>query len=255
MASACGEHSPANGAAPPCALATQWAMSASAPTQALGATVSCVATGISQSSAERVDAVDLGALARGLAQALREQRVILAQERADDQRAIELGERRDRRAQPAHAAGVREVGVARAVVDALAAERAHELGQQVQFLDRRAGVAQRADAGDAELALDALDAVDDVVERGGPVDRLPLAALLDHRGGQAGVGVQGFVREAVAVGDPALVDVLVLVRDDAQHLVVLDLDDEVGADRIVRARRCGDARAPTCAPGSGTAWT
>jgi hypothetical protein len=63
-----------------------------------------------------------GALAHGLADALREQRVFLAQVRADDQRALHVRERGDRGAEPTHAFERREFGVAQAVVDVVAAQ-------------------------------------------------------------------------------------------------------------------------------------
>src|SRR5678815_1330775 len=86
----------------------------------------------------------------------------------------------------------------------------------------------------------------DVVERVGPRDRLPLVALADHRHRQPLGGVERLVREAVAVGEPALVDVFVLERQDADHLRALDLDDQVGAGRIMRA----DALATRELPGA-----
>ena len=61
------------------------------------------------------------------------------------------------------------------------------------------------------------------------------------------VAVQRLVREAVAVGEPAFVDVFVLERHHAHHLVALDLDDQVGAGRVVRA----DALAARQLPGAG----
>jgi hypothetical protein len=87
------------------------------------------------------------------------------------------------------------------------------------------------------LALDLLQAVGHVLQCGLPIHLAPFAILLEHGLGQALVAVQGFVGEAVAVGDPALVDVFVLERHDAHHLVVLDLDDQVGTGGVVRADR------------------
>ena len=49
----------------------------------------------------RVQAVHLRPAARGLADALCEQRVVLAQEGADDEGAVQLGQRGDRGAEPA----------------------------------------------------------------------------------------------------------------------------------------------------------
>jgi hypothetical protein len=95
--------------------------------------------------------------------------------------------------------------------------------------------ASGADAGAAELRLHALQAVGHVAQRGVPVHRLPLAALLDHGLGQARIAVQRFVAEAVAVGDPAFVDGFVFQRHDAHHLAGLDLHHQVAARAVVRA--------------------
>jgi hypothetical protein len=85
------------------------------------------------------------------------------------------------------------------------------------------------------VALDLLQAVGHVFQRGLPVDFLPLAALLEHGLGQAFVAVQRFVGEAVAVGNPAFVDFFVLEGHNAHDLVVLDLNDQVGTGGVVRA--------------------
>jgi hypothetical protein len=78
---------------------------------------------------------------------------------------------------------------------------------QEQFFHRAVRADQRPMLG-AVLGLDLLQAVGHVFQRGLPVDRLPLAALLEHGRGQALGAVQRFVREAVAVGQPAFVDVV-----------------------------------------------
>ncbi len=142
---------------------------------------------------------------------------------------------------------VGEIGVTAAMVDVLAAQPAHQLGQQVEFFDRRMRRAERADGAAAELGPDALQAVGHIAQRGVPVHRLPGSALLDHRLRQPLRAVECLVREAVAVGDPAFVDVLVLERHHAHDLVGLDLHDQVGPGGIVRA----DALPARQLPGSG----
>ncbi|MCY1501637.1 hypothetical protein D9M68_357180 [compost metagenome] len=185
-----------------------------------------------------------GALAHGLADALREQRMFLAQVGADDQRALHLRERCDRRAEPAHAFEGRELGVAQAVVDVVAAEFTREHGGELQLFERAVRADQRADALRTVVGLDLLEAVGNVLERRLPVDLLPLAALLQHGLRQAFRAVERFVRETVAVGDPAFVDVFVLERHHAHHAVVLDLDDQVGTGGIVRAHRLAARQFP-----------
>jgi len=86
--------------------------------------------------------------------------------------------------------------------------------------------------------------VGDELERRLPVDLLPFAALLDHRGGEAILAGEGFIREAVLVGQPALVDFFVLERQHALDDVVLGLDDEVRAERIVRTHRLAPRQLP-----------
>ena len=56
--------------------------------------------------------------------------------------------------------------------------------------------------------------------------------------------VDRFVREAVLVGQPALVDALVLERHDAQHATLRDLHDQVGAEPVVRADRLATRHLP-----------
>ncbi len=56
--------------------------------------------------AQGMDAHHLGALLRRLADALREERMVLAQERADDEDALEVAERCDRSAEPADRAAL-----------------------------------------------------------------------------------------------------------------------------------------------------
>ena len=198
-----------------------------------------------------VEAVHLAALLRRLTKALREQRVVLAQERAHHQHALQAGQRGDGRAEPVsrrrardHAAGFAEISVPGTVVDVFAADAAHQLGQQIQFLNRAVRRAQGTDAVCAVVRLDLAQAARHVVERGGPGDRLPFTALLDHRGGQALVAVDGFVREAITIRDPAFIHVFVLKRENAHHLVVLDLDDQVGTGAVVRADRLAARQLP-----------
>jgi hypothetical protein len=195
----------------------------------------------------RVQAHHLCAAPRSLAQALREQRMVFAQESADDQGPVQLRQRSDAGAKPARLASrgrVVELGVAGTHVDALAAQAAHEPGQQVQLFVGADGRGDGADLGRAELGLHALQTIGHVLQRRAPVDRLPLAALLDHRRRQARGRVQRFVAEAVPVGDPALVDVFVFQRQHAHDLAALDLCDQVGAGAVVRADRLATRQLP-----------
>jgi hypothetical protein len=97
-----------------------------------------------------MQAVHLRAAASGLPDALGEQRMVLAQERADHEArgpASTATRSRCPASVPCRAPQVAGVGVAGAVVDVLAAQAAHQLGQQVQFFGRGVGAADGADAG------------------------------------------------------------------------------------------------------------
>ena len=85
------------------------------------------------------------------------------------------------------------------------------------------------------FATDLIEPIGYVLECGLPVHLQPLTVLLEHGLGQAFFAIEGLVREAVTIGNPALVDGLVLERHDPHHLVVLHLDHQVGPGGIVWA--------------------
>src|SRR5690606_32384590 len=66
----------------------------------------------------------------------------------------------------------------------------------------------------------------------------------DHGVCQAVFGVKAIVRKAVAVADPALVDVFVLEGNHALDAIELDLGNEVGAQTVVRADRTTAGQLP-----------
>ncbi|EWS53923.1 hypothetical protein X551_03268 [Methylibium sp. T29] len=191
-----------------------------------------------------MQAGDLRAVLGRLAQTLREQRMVLAQEGTDDEGAVQRRQRLDARAEPASLLDRVELGMPQAVVDVVRTHATHQLPEQVKLFHRAVRGGKRTDGRGTVLGLDRLQPVGDVLQRGIPVDGAPLPVVLDHRRGEALVGVQGFVGEAVAVGDPAFVDRLVLERHDTHHLVVLDLHDQVRARRIVRADRLAARQLP-----------
>ena len=102
--------------------------------------------------------------------------------------AIELADLGDGHAEPRNAlrlAIAAEVGLAQPEVDVVAAEAAHEARCERQFLERGMRRHERAERARAVPRDDVGQSLRDDVERGLPVDRLPLAALLDHRRAQA----------------------------------------------------------------------
>ncbi len=189
----------------------------------------------------------LRAFFRGLPQPLRHQRVILAQEAAHDEHAIELVHVGDRQAEPWHALRVAvasEIALAQAEVDVVAAQPAHQATGERHFLQRRVRRDERAQRAGAVLGHDVGQPLRDEFERDLPVDGFPFAALLDHRRRQPLARIEALVREAILVGDPAFVDGFVLERQHAQHAVAHDLDDQVAAQRIVRRHRFAARKFP-----------
>src|ERR1700693_2629623 len=96
---------------------------------------------------------DLCAMLHRLTQALRKQWVILAQEAADDQHAVELGEFSDRHAEPGHGARSPlryriggEIRLPETEIDVVAAQAARQLLCQIKLFERRVRRRQRADS-------------------------------------------------------------------------------------------------------------
>ena len=97
-----------------------------------------------------------------------------------------------------------------------------------KFFERAVWADQSADAAGTVVFADLVQTIGHIFQSGLPVDFFPLTALLDHGGAQTVGTVQGFVREAIAVGNPALVDVFVFQRHHTKHFVVLNLHHQVG---------------------------
>ena len=192
-----------------------------------------------------MDDRQLRALFRRPAQPLREQRVILAQEAADDEHSVECREFGDRHAQPRHSAGS-EIRLAQAEVDIVAAEATRELLREMQFLERRVRRCEHAERARSVLRDDALEFRSDAFERGLPVRVSQCAADLDLRPRQAILGIEAFIRETVLVRDPAFVDGFVFERHHAHDAIVLDLHDKIAAQPVVRRNR----HAPRQLPGA-----
>src|SRR5216683_2483140 len=119
---------------------------------------------------------NLRAMLRRLAQALRKQWVILAQEAADDQHAVELGKFSDRHAEPGYgtrsAHGYRiggEIRLPQTEIDVVAAQAARQLLCQMKLFERRVGREKRADSRAATLFTHPLESAHCVFKRGLPV--------------------------------------------------------------------------------------
>ena len=173
--------------------------------------------------------------------------MVLAQIGTHHQHALQLRQRGDAGAEPAHGRHGLEFGIAQAVVDVVTAQTAHQRAGQVKFFQRAVRTGEHTNAVGAVVSLDLFQAICHVFQRGLPVNGFPLAALLEHGAEQTLVAVQRFIRKAVAVGDPAFIDVFIFQRYNAHHLVGLDLNDQVCTGRIVRA----DGLAARQLPGTG----
>ena len=100
----------------------------------------------------RIQERDAGALARGLAHAMRDDRHFHAQVRADHEYAlarIELGDAAAQERRPRVMRLIAEVALPQAVVDVVAAEVARDALQEIRLLERRAGAHERAQAAGA----------------------------------------------------------------------------------------------------------
>ena len=82
-----------------------------------------------------------------------------------------------------------------------------------------------------------------------PVGLTPLASFVaNHWGGKPVIAVKRLVAKAVAVGNPALVNRLVLKRYNPKNPARLGLHNQVGAKTIVGANAAPAAKLP-CAGG------
>ncbi len=91
----------------------------------------------------------------------------------------------------------------------------------------------------ADVAAGALQRRGRLVERALPGDRAQLAAVAQQRARQALLDVDRLVGEAALVAEPAVVDVVVVARQDAQDALVADGELDVALRRAERADRAG----------------
>ena len=140
-----------------------------------------------------------------------------------------------------------EVSCTQAAVDVVTAQCAHELRGQMKFFQGAVGAGQATQRCRTVFGFDLLHAIGHIFQGCSPVHGMPMAVLFDHRLGQTVGAVQGLVAEAVAIGNPAFIDVFVFQRHDTHDLVVLDLNNQVGTRGVMRT----DGFAATQFPGPG----
>ena len=78
-----------------------------------------------------------------------------------------------------------------------------------------------------------------------PINRFPFTALLEHGAQESIVSVQGLVGEAVAVSNPAFINGFVFERKYPHDLVVLDLNNQISAGRVMRTDRLAARQLPS----------
>ena len=182
----------------PCCAATAAATSASDCSQALGAAIRLLPIGIAQSSSQRMQADgSVAPLRAAWRRRCANSGWSLRRNEPIDEGRLQRRQRGDRGAEPARRTGRRGVGeIGMAQCGSRCSRcpgRAPAWPAGAVPRPCCAAVASAPMPCGTELALDALQAVGHVAQRGVPVHRLPLAALLDHRRGQPRRAVQRLV--------------------------------------------------------------
>src|SRR5688572_22450706 len=113
--------------------------------------------------------------------------------------------------------------------------------QQIRLFERRAWAHERSEPAGPPALGRLLQRADGRRERVLPRRLDPFAVVLDARLEQPVVAIDAVATEAIAIGEPALVDRLVLARYDAAHPAAQHVRIQVAAGAIVRAheRFCG----------------
>ena len=115
--------------------------------------------------------------------------------------------------------------------------------QQKQFLD---GGHRRGQVPGRRLARrgGALQAFRGGVQCHFPIHDLQIAVDAQHRLGHPISGIHAFKAEAITIGDPGFVDVLILARHHAHQLAAQHMRVQVGAEGIVRRHQRGLSHFP-----------
>ena len=158
--------------------------------------------------------------------AVRDDRHLHAQVRADDENSLPRVEVRDAAAQERRLSVVRliaKITLAQPVIDVVAAEVARDALQEVRLLERRTGAHERAQAARTAAFGRFLEQSGRRSKRVLPTRVRPLAAALDARLPQPVVAVDAIAAEAVAIRDPGFVDRLVLAGHDSAKTAAQDV--------------------------------
>ena len=106
--------------------------------------------------------------------------MVFPQVGADHQHPLQLRQRRNTGTQPTNRIGRCKFCIAKTVIDVITTQAAHEGCGKIQFFKRTVRAGQRTDTVRTMVGLDLLEAVGNIFECSLPVNRLPLAALLEH---------------------------------------------------------------------------
>src|SRR5690606_2144493 len=127
-----------------------------------------------------------------------------------------------------------EVAAAKPMIDVLGAEPVRDAPQQIHLLERR--VRRNEDAERLALSGERLDELGGRgLERLLPGDLGSLLVDLHHRASEAVLGIEAVTAEPVAVGDPRLVDRIVVPRHDPLHSSAQHVRVEIRADAVMSA--------------------
>ena len=191
--------------------------------------------------AGHIDRINLSAVTCGIAQTLSNQRCILTQETTYNQGRIDIAQISQWQTQPRR--GTRalrisaEILLTQAEIDIVRTQRTRDTPCQRHFFQRGMRADHRSNLVTAMILGNAAQTVSHIIQRNVPLHFLPLTTLLQHRLEQALITIQCFVRETVFIGDPALIDALVIQRQYALDHITLDLNCQVSAGRIVWRHR------------------
>src|SRR5690606_6802215 len=185
-----------------------------------------------------VDKEDLGSTFSSLTQALSHQGVILAQEGTHDDHAVNFVEFCDRHTEPGRAGnGLIECSVCltQTEVHVFAAQSTRESCQQGELFNRSHWAANGTELFRTDIFANHVDGLHHHLKRIAPGGLAPFTLVItDHGMQQAVFGVEAVIGEAIAIGDPAFVDVFVLEGHDTLDTVEFDLGNEVRAKAVVR---------------------
>ena len=120
------------------------------------------------------------------------------------------------------------------MIDVVAAQPAHDFSQQEAFFTGCERCDQRADLVSAVITLRRLQAIGHCTDRLFPGDRLQCAIAITQQRLRCTVfGIETLMTVPIPVGQPVLVDRIVVLRHDAQHFTTARMQEQVRAKRVV----------------------